>query len=128
MRLLLDSHTLIWFWEANPALSPVALAAIENLDNEKHVSNVTAWEIAIKVKLGKLKLAAACHDLFPGALMADGFRELPTNLRHFRELLQMPFHHGDPFDRLLIAQARVENLTLVSRDTHFKDYGVPLLW
>ena len=60
--------------------------------------------------------------------MADGFRELPTNLRHFRELLQMPSHHGDPFDRLLIAQARVENLTLVSRDTHFKDYGVPLLW
>ena len=128
MRLLLDSHALIWFWEANPALSPVALAAIEDLDNEKHVSHVTAWEIAIKVRLGKLKLAAAYNDLFPGALMADGFRELPTNLRHFRELLQMPFHHGDPFDRLLIAQARVEHLTLVSRDAQLKDYGVPLLW
>jgi PIN domain nuclease of toxin-antitoxin system len=128
MRLLLDTHALLWFWEGNAALSAAARAAIEELDNEKLVSHVTAWEVAIKVSLGKLKLAAPYNDLFPGTLMASGFGELPTNLEHFRELLKVPFHHRDPFDRLLIAQARVEGLTLVSSDSRFKAYGVPLLW
>jgi len=128
MRLLLDSHALLWFWEGNVALSPVARAAIEALDNEKYVSHVTAWEIAIKVSLGKLKLAVSYNDLFPGMLMAHGLCEVPTRLEHFRELLNVPFYHRDPFDRLLIAQTRVEGLTLVSRDTRFREYGVPLLW
>jgi PIN domain nuclease of toxin-antitoxin system len=128
MRLLLDTHALLWFWEGNAALSAVARAAIEELDNGKHVSHVTVWEVAIKVSLGKLKLAVPYNDLFPGALMANGFRVLPTSFERFRELLMLPFHHRDPFDRLLIAQARVEGFTLVSSDTRFRAYGVPLLW
>lgn len=128
MRLLLDTHALLWFWEGNAALSATAREAIEELDNEKLVSHVTAWEVAIKVSLGKLKLAVPYNDLFPGALVANGFRVLPTNLEHFRELLMVPFHHRDPFDRLLLAQARVEGLTLVSSNTRFRAYGVPLPW
>jgi PIN domain nuclease of toxin-antitoxin system len=124
----LDSHALPWFWEGNAALSPVARAAIEDLGNEKLMSHVTAWEVAIKVSLGKLILTLPYNDLFPGMLRAHGFGEVPTRLEHFRELLNVLFHHQDPFDRLLIAQARVEGLTLVSRDSRFREYGVPLLW
>ena len=68
------------------------------------------------------------EELFPGALLANGFLPLPHEFRHYRELLTLPFHHRDPFDRLLSAQARVEGLTLVSKDPHFAAYGVPLLW
>jgi PIN domain nuclease of toxin-antitoxin system len=128
MRLLLDSHALLWFWEGSAALSATARAAIEESDNEKHVSHVTAWELAIKISLGKLKLGVPYADLFPGTLVANGFHALPTKFEHFQELLMVPFHHRDPFDRLLIAQARVEGLTLVSSDMRFRAYGMPLLW
>lgn len=128
MRLLLDSHALLWFCEGNAALSVSARAAIEDLGNEKYVSHVTAWEVAIKASLGKLKLAVPYDELFPGALLTNGFLALPPAFQHYRELLTLPFHHRDPFDRLLIAQARVEGLTLVSCDPHFPAYGGPLLW
>ena len=128
MRLLLDSHALLWFCEGNAALSAPARAAIEDLGNDKYVSHVTAWEVAIKVSLGKLKLAVPYDELFPGALLTNGFLTLPPDFRHFRELLALPFHHREPFDRLLIAQARSEGLTLVSCDPNFPAYGVPLLW
>lgn len=128
MRLLLDSHALLWFCEGNSSLSGPARAAIEDLANVKHVSHATAWEVAIKVSLGKLKLAVPYDDLFPGAVLANGFHVLPTDYRHYRELLTLPFHHRDPFDRLLIAQARVEGMRLVSCDPHFPAYGAPLLW
>ena len=122
MKLLLDSHALLWFCEGNAALSAPARAAIEDLGNEKYVSHITAWEVAIKASLGKLELAVPFEELFPGALLINGFLALPPDFRHYRELLTLPF------DRLLIAQARVEGLTLVSCDPHFPAYGVPLLW
>ena len=128
MRLLLDSHTLLWFCEGNAGLSSSARAAIEAPGNKKYVSHATAWEIAIKASLGKLTLSIPYEDLFPGALLANGFLPLPQDFRHYRELLTLPFHHRDPFDRLIIAQARVERLTLVSKDPHFTPYDVPLLW
>ena len=92
------------------------------------MSHVTAWEVAIKVSLSKLKLTVPYDELFPGALLTNGFLTLPLDFRHFRELLTLPFHHCDPFDRLLIAQARAEGLTLVSCDPNFPACGVPLLW
>ena len=128
MRLLLDSHALLWFCEGNAALSAPARAAIESLGNDKYVSHATAWEVAIKASLGKLTLSVPYEELFPGALLTNGFLALPPDFRHYRELLTLPFHHRDPFDRLLIAQARVEDMTLVSKDPHFAAYGVPLLW
>src|SRR4051812_24949320 len=128
MRLLLDSHALLWFCEGNASLSVPARAAIEDQANEKFVSHATAWEVAIKFSLGKLKLGVAFEELFPGALITNGFQALAPDFRHYRELLNLPFHHRDPFDRLLIAQARAEGLSLVSCDPNFQAYGVPLLW
>jgi PIN domain nuclease of toxin-antitoxin system len=128
MRLLLDSHALLWFLDGSSALSITARSAIEDSGNEKLVSYATAWEVAIKLSLGKLKLAVPYEEVFPGALLANGFQLLPSDVRHYRELLTLPFHHRDPFDRLLIAQARAEGMTLVSGDPHFSDYGVPVIW
>lgn len=128
MKLLLDSHTFLWFCDGNAFLSKQARVAIEDARNEKYVSHATAWEVAIKIRLGKLKLAAPFEDLFPGALLTNGFVALMPDFRHYQELLTLPFHHRDPFDRLLVAQARIEGLTLVSCDKQFASYAVPLLW
>jgi PIN domain nuclease of toxin-antitoxin system len=128
MRLLLDSHALLWFCEGSASLSAIAREAIESLDNEIFVSHATAWEMAIKTRLSKLTLYVPYDELFPGALVTNGFRLLAPDLRHYRELLTLPLHHRDPFDRLLIAQAMVEGLTLVSCDPHFRSYRAPLLW
>ncbi|HEY2412627.1 MAG TPA: type II toxin-antitoxin system VapC family toxin [Pirellulaceae bacterium] len=128
MRLLLDSHAFLWFCEGNSRLSAVARAAIEDPNNEKSVSLVTAWEVAIKLGLGKLKLQIPFEELFPGALVANGFRVLTPDFRHFRELLTLPLHHRDPFDCLLIAQAKLDGLTIVSTDPDLPPYGVSMLW
>lgn len=128
MKFLLDTHALIWFCEGNPALSSTARAAMEDQANQCFVSHATAWEIAIKLNLGKLKLQIGFEIMFPDVLNANGFALLPQSLEHYQFLLTLAPHHGDPFDRLLIAQAMVENLTIISRDPHFSAYGVPLLW
>jgi len=128
MRLLLDAHALLWFMDGSASLSSPARAAIEDSTNEIYVSHVTAWEVAIKISLEKLKFAIPYEELFPGAISANGFHSLPTDYRHFQKLLSLPFHHRDPFDRLLIAQALVEDMTVVSCDQHFPKYGVPLIW
>jgi PIN domain nuclease of toxin-antitoxin system len=128
MRLLLDSHAFLWFVGGNSSLSAAARAAIEDSDNEKYVSHATAWEVAIKVSLSKLKLQVGYHELFPGALLANGFRELALHFQHFDELLSLPVHHRDPFDRILVAQARVDGLSILSCDSRLAVYGVPLIW
>lgn len=128
MRLLLDTHALLWFCEGSEALSDAARAAIEDEANERFVSHATAWEVAIKLGLGKLQLRGGYESIFPGVLDANGFALLPASLSHYRELIAMPRHHGDPFDRLIIAQARVEDLMVVTCDVAFAAYGVPLLW
>ena len=128
MRLLLDTHALLWFCEGNAALSPAARAALEDDANERYVSHASAWEVAIKVGLGKLKLQVPYDVLFPGVVSANRFHLLPADCRHYSELLKLPLRHRDPFDRLLIAQANVHGLTLVSCDQTFPLYGVPLLW
>ena len=128
MRLLIDTHALIWFCEGSPSLSPTARAAIENAQNERFVSHSVPWEMAIKVSLGKLHLPADWNLIFPGILDANGFQLLPASLAHMGRLIHMPRHHGDPFDRLMIAQAQEENLTIVTADAQFAAYGVPILW
>jgi PIN domain nuclease of toxin-antitoxin system len=129
MRLLLDSHAFLWFIGGNASLSTAARTAIEDNGNEKYVSHATAWEVAIKVSLSKLKLQVGYHELFPGALLANGFRELAAlNFQHFEELLNIPMHHRDPFDRILIAQARVEGMSVLSCDPRLAAYEVPLIW
>jgi PIN domain nuclease of toxin-antitoxin system len=84
--------------------------------------------MAIKLSLGKLQLQVEYDLIFPGVLDANDFQMLPAHLDHYRGLITLPRHHGDPFDRLMISQAQVEGLTLVTCDTQFQAYGVPLLW
>jgi PIN domain nuclease of toxin-antitoxin system len=128
MKLLLDTQALLWFVEGNAALSAAARAAIEDAANAKFVSHATAWEIAIKISLGKLKLAVPFEEFFPGVLLANGFEELALTFRHCQELLALPFHHRDPFDRMIVAQAKVEGMTIITIDPQFGAYGVPSLW
>ena len=128
MRLLLDTHALLWFCEGNPALSAAARGAMEDATNERYVSHATPWEVAIKVSLGKLDLQVGFDALFPGVLNANGFKFLPSAPNHYRALIPLVRHHGDPFDRLMIAQAQVEGLTIITCDAQFSAYGVPLLW
>jgi PIN domain nuclease of toxin-antitoxin system len=101
---------------------------MENPANERYVSHATAWEVAIKLSLGKLKLHANYEDIFPGVLDANGFVLLAPSIIHYQALIPLPRHHGDPFDRLIIGQAQVEGLTIVTSDDHFPDYDIPLLW
>ena len=128
MRLLLDTHAVIWFCEGNGSLSARARRAIEDAANECWVSYATVWEVTIKSSLGKLNLAISYDDLFPTAVEANGWQILGFDFRHYRELLVLPLHHRDPFDRLLVAQARVEKMTVVTHDSRFSGYEVPLLW
>lgn len=128
MNLLLDTHTLIWFLEDDVNLSQQARAAISDPANRSYVSDASAWEVGIKHSLGKLDLPVAYEILFPSKLEALGFSILPIRHALLHQQMKLPWHHRDPFDRLLIAQALAENLTLVSRDEHFQAYGVSLLW
>jgi len=128
MRLLIDSHALIWFCEGNPALSPVARGVMEDGANERFISHATPWEMAIKLTLGKLQLQSDFAVIFPGVLNANGFAMLTPNLEHYRALIHLPRHHGDPFDRLIIAQAKVDGMAVVTCDPNFPQYGVTIVW
>ncbi len=128
MTLLLDTHTLLWFLTNDSSLSARARGAIEDPSNATHVSAASLWEVAIKFALGKLKLPAPYADIFPRQLELNGFALLPITPAHCATLLTLPFHHRDPFDRLLLAQAKTEGMTLVTDDGQFGPYGVPLLW
>lgn len=128
MNLLLDTHTLLWFLTNDSSLSAQARGAIEDIGNVAHVSAASLWEVAIKCALGKLKLPAPYTDIFPHQLETNGFTVLPIAPAHCAALLALPFHHRDPFDRLLLAQSKAEGLTLVTDDGRFAPYGIPLLW
>ena len=122
MRLLLDTHALLW-WLADEGLSAEAREAIADPGNLVVVSAATAWEISIKKALGKL----AAPDDLEHQLATGGFEPLPIGIAHAVAAGRLPRHHEDPFDRMLIAQALAEGLTIVTRDKRFGDYGVALL-
>lgn len=123
MRLLLDTHALLWALGLPDELQPEARLAIEDIRNDVFVSAASAWEIAIKRALGRLD---APSDLVE-AIRAVGFGELPIRVAHALAVERLPPLHRDPFDRMLIAQAVVEGLTIVTRDPHFEPYGVDVL-
>lgn len=128
MRLLLDTHTLLW-WVADEArLSRRALAAIATPGNECLVSAATAWELAIKVSLGKLSVDGELPRFLSEQLAVNRFRALPVEVAHAVRVAQLPFHHRDPFDRLLAAQALEEGAAVVSADAVFSRYGVKRVW
>ena len=122
-RLLLDTHALLWALEDDDALGERARGAIVDPRNDVFVSSVSVWEISIKRSLGKLK---APEDLL-SAIEASGLRELPVTFVHADHAGGLPPHHRDPFDRMLVAQAQVEGLTIVTHDSVIAKYGVRTL-
>ena len=128
MRLLLDAHAFLWFLEGSDRLSSPAQAIIEEPENVVQVSVATLWEIAIKHSLGRLELQRPFEELIPEQLATNGFGLLPVELSHISKVATLPFHHRDPFDRLIIAQALVEDISIVGRDAEFDRYGVKRLW
>ena len=128
MRLLLDTHTFLWFLADDPQLSPAARRLIEDGTNEIVLSMASLWEIAIKVSLGKLTLGGAFATFIPDQLTLNAFGLLPIELAHVTAVAALPFHHRDPFDRLLIAQALVEPLPIISRDPALDAYGITRKW
>ena len=123
MHLLLDTHTLIWWLANNSTLSSTAKDAIANPDNLVFVSAASAWEIAIKKSLGKLQ----APDDLDKQIEDKRFTPLAINIDHALAVENLPHHHQDPFDRILIAQAIHEGLTMVSRDRIFKSYDVAII-
>ena len=127
-HLLLDTHALLW-WLAEPSrLSPSAHAAIAETANQVFVSAATGWELATKVRLGKLEIAEQLLSNLPQLLADQGFKVLPIKLRHGLRAGGYPQPHRDPFDRLLAAQAELESLTLVSIDSALQAFPCRLLW
>ncbi len=123
MNLLIDTHTLIWFIEGSPDLSTKAHNLITNIDNPCFVSVASIWEIAIKLNIGKLELKNPFNKL-TSLLWENSIDLLPIRFEHTQKLIDLPFHHRDPFDRLIICQALVEKMQLISRDEHFDNYLV----
>lgn len=128
MQLLLDTHALLWWLAGNEALSRKARAAIAETGNGIFVSAASAWEIATKHRIGRLPGVASVSDDLEGAIAAQQFIGLPISLRHGQVAGGLPGPHRDPFDRMLIAQAIIEDLTLVSNEQAFDSYGVRRLW
>jgi PIN domain nuclease of toxin-antitoxin system len=128
MKLLLDTHTFIW-WVSEPGkLSKRALKACENKKNELILSVVSVWEMQIKIQLKKLRLKHSLTDLIIRQQTANDLQILPVSLEHVLALENLPSHHRDPFDRLLIAQSMQEQLQLVSKDKIFKQYSIKPVW
>lgn len=123
MTLLLDTHVFLWWLDDPALLSEAARRAIGDGKNTVYISAAVVWEIAIKRSLGKLD----APDDLEAAIAANRFRTLPITVAHALVVPSLPDHHRDPFDRILVAQARHEGFQLVSRDPHMPGYGVPLI-
>ena len=128
MRLLLDTHALLWWLLGDPELSLVARNAIAEPGNEAFASAASAWEITTKFRIGKLPKAAVIAADIAGIVARHGFIELPVSSRHGQLAGSLPGIHKDPFDRMLIAQAIVADMTIVSGDDVLSGYGVARLW
>lgn len=128
MNYLLDTHGFVWFIEGNPRLSGQARLAIEDITNNIFLSVGSLWEMAIKVSIGKLQLNQPFEIVVPQQLRLNDIALLDITVRHTVALTKLPFHHHDPFDRLIIAQAFVEQMPIISIDGKFDAYGVQRLW
>ncbi|MFA4924929.1 MAG: type II toxin-antitoxin system VapC family toxin [Ignavibacteriaceae bacterium] len=127
MNYLLDTHVLIWYLEGDKKLSEESISLIDNADNKVYVSIVGLWEIAIKISLGKLKISIPFDEL-KEILDKSSFDILDLNFDDLINLQKLAFHHSDPFDRLLIAQAISNNFILISHDEIFRKYPVSLIF
>ena len=128
MRLLLDTHAFLWSVENSPRLSASVRAAIADAGNEKLLSIASLWEIAIKVSIGKLALAKPFDEMVDGLVANRLITVLPILPAHLKVVATLAHHHGDPFDRVIIAQAQYGAITVLGNDPAFDAYGVTRLW
>lgn len=128
MKLLLDTHTLIWWLMSDARLSERARAALDDSQSVKVVSTVSVWEIAIKVRAGKMPCGPVVESELPGTLQRIGFEELQLTWAHGDKAGRLEGAHKDPFDRMLAAQALIEGMPLVTADPAFRAFGVAVIW
>ncbi len=127
MKLLLDTHIFLWLNSEPEKVPPAAYEACRDSHNQLYLSHVSPWEIQIKQQVGKLQLRAALSELIETQAKENGLTMLPIELAHIYALSQLPCHHNDPFDRLLIAQARIESMVLVTVDCKISLYNIEVL-
>jgi len=128
MKILLDTHSFLWFISGDSNLSQAGRSIIEDETSERFLSVASLWEMAIKISIGKLKLTSRFQDLIPYQLDRNGIKLLNINIDHTAQLISIPFHHRDPFDRMIIAQALAEELPVVSADESFDAYSISRIW
>jgi PIN domain nuclease of toxin-antitoxin system len=128
MRLLLDTHALLWWWADDPQLTMAARSALQDKANEVWVSTASAWEIATKQRIGKLPAWPMPSGGLDAMVVAEGFAHLPISCAHAWHAGSLDWAHRDPFDRMLAAQANLEQLTLVTRDSVFAGLPIQVLW
>jgi PIN domain nuclease of toxin-antitoxin system len=128
VKLLLDTHAFLWFIEGNLNLSKTARSLIEDEENQRFLSIASLWEMAIKVSVNKLTLQTAFTSLVMQQVYGNAIEVLEIRPEHLDVLAKMPFHHKDPFDRLIIAQGIAESIAVISKDREFGKYPVTLFW
>ena len=128
MRALLDTSCFLWFLAGSEKLIINARNFIINPNNEIFLSVASLWKIAIKVSIGKLELLQPFEELIPAQLQNNGIGLVAIELRHLSTLIELPFHHRDPFDRLIISQGVTEGLPVISSDNVFRQYNVDVIW
>ena len=126
MRLLLDTHVWLWLQTDTARISPPIFAMLKDVSNELLLSSASSWEIAVKYALGKLPLPAPPSEYVPGRMRRSGVLPLAVTHSHALHVADLPRHHRDPFDRMLVAQAQLENFEIVTADPVFRRYSVPI--
>ena len=128
MKVLLDTHTFLWWITDDPQLSKTARQVMEGPDNELFLSAASGWEIAIKARLGKLKLPDDLQGFVSEQLRINAIRVLPIQMAHALRVYTLPGHHRDPFDRLLVAQSQLEQLPILTDDPQMAQYSITVIW
>ena len=128
MKFIADTHTFLWFVSDSPQLSPAAKKLFESPDSERFLSVASIWEIAIKTSLGKLVFDKPLEQFLPEQIALNYVRLLDISLSHALRVSNLPLHHRDPFDRMIVAQGLVENLPILSSDGALDAYGVKRIW
>lgn len=128
MKLLLDTHSFLWFVQGDSRLSATAKRLAEDPANDRFLSVASVWEMGIKIGVGKLRLESRIEQFIPEQLHENGLGLLGITVDHIAAVSLLPSHHRDPFDRMLVAQAQVEQMPIISRDVTLDAYGVTRLW
>jgi PIN domain nuclease of toxin-antitoxin system len=128
MKILLDTHAILWFFAGSEKISQTAKKLIDDVKNLKLISIASAWEMAIKQSQGKLELSKTASQYITEKLVFKDFSLLPIQLDHLELISSLTFHHRDPFDRILIAQAIIEKVPILTKDKFFENYPVQCIW